>query len=412
MYRDGTGKEFTSRDASEDLIEASAVPVYVAYNTVFGRGAVGGVMTTIEGMARQAAAIARRIGGGQSPDNLSLPQVLPAHPLLDWRQLKRFGVSESQLPTDSVVGFRKPSLWEAYRERAIAIVILCLLQAAIIFALLVQWRRRLATEKALRENQRRMESALEAQSKAQRDAEERRNELIHLSRVDTFGRISGSLAHEINQPLSAILTNTQVALKVLERTPEDKQELSAILRDIISDNRRANEIVVRLRNSLKKQSNQFERHELKSMIHEIVNMLKNELMFQCVKCNFDFHPTVSLVFCDRIQIQQVLLNLIKNAWEGMQLTGSKYREIVFRTRPYELNQWVVTVANNGAPIADSVLKLLFQSFVSTKEAGMGMGLAISRGIIENHHGRIWAENNPGGGATFSFTLPTGPVGAL
>jgi two-component system sensor kinase FixL len=240
---------------------------------------------------------------------------------------------------------------------------------------------------------------------AELEAQQQRNELAHLSRVNLLGELSGSLAHELNQPLTAILSNAQAAQRFLMRDKPDLAEVRNILGDIVAEEKRAGDIIQRLRLLLKKGEIQRLALDLNKVIHEVLKLLHSDLVNHSVAVNLDLDQKLPLVMGDRIQLQQVLLNLIMNACEAMSRQNEKNCKLVIRTEQIENNKVRIAIVDQGSGIPGELIDSIFEPFFTTKTHGMGLGLTICRTIITAHDGQLWAVNNSPAGATFYFTLP-------
>jgi two-component system sensor kinase FixL len=239
---------------------------------------------------------------------------------------------------------------------------------------------------------------------AEADAQRIRQELAHFTRVTTMGELTTSIAHELNQPLTAILANAQAAKRLLARARPDLEEVGAILSDIIADDRRAGAVIHRVRDMLIKREPEPRQLNLNLLIEDVVTLLSSDLLINNVTVTLDLADDLPPVDGDCVQIQQVMLNLLLNAIDAVK--NRPDRTIVVQTRWRQAVH--VSVRDAGPGLAPGTHELVFQPFYTTKSAGMGMGLAISHSIIEAHSGLIWATDNPTGGATFHFALPAPP----
>ena len=244
-----------------------------------------------------------------------------------------------------------------------------------------------------------------ARKRAELKAEHRRQELAHVARVSTMGELAASLAHELNQPLSGVLTNAQTALRFLAVDPPNLDEVREILNDIVDDDRRAGEVIRRLRAML--QTGQIEpvALSLNVAVAEVERLLASDAILRNASIELSLAPDLPPVLGDRIQLQQVLLNLVVNAMDAMRGVAAEERRVTIRTELADAATAQVTVADRGTGIAEEKLGQVFQPFFSTKSEGMGMGLSIARTIVEAHGGTLIAANNPDRGATFILTLP-------
>ena len=240
---------------------------------------------------------------------------------------------------------------------------------------------------------------------AEADAARQRNELAHLSRVNLLGELSGSLAHELNQPLMAILSNAQAAQRYLERGDFDIDELREILKDIVSEDRRAGEVIHRLRLLLKKGQVQQHRLQANEVVEEVLKLVHSDLIHHDVTVETDLASNLPVVNGDRVQLQQVVLNLVINACDAMNNVPREDRKLLLRTLLSQDGHTLVRVSDRGCGIAPDKLESVFEPFYSTKPQGMGLGLAVCRTIIAAHAGRLWVTNNSDRGVTFHVALP-------
>lgn len=236
------------------------------------------------------------------------------------------------------------------------------------------------------------------------EAARHRNELAHLSRVALLAELSGSLAHELNQPLTAILSNAQAAIRFLTRKPPDLDEVAASLSNIVESDKRAGEVIRRLRAMLRKEPAEHRATDLNEVVADVLRIIRSDLLNRSTQVELDLAPDLPPVWGDRIQLQQVLLNLITNGSDAMEGLASG-RRLVIRTGATPAGGVQVSVVDHGTGIPAESLEAIFQPFVSTKADGMGLGLAVCMSIIESHRGRLWASNNDVAGASVHFSLP-------
>lgn len=382
-FRDGAGREANPREAVTEMALASGAPIYVPFSTFMGTGVVGGYMPTFEAMGQSAGRLVNRLLAGEAPGSLSAPGVLPQTLNVDWRQLRRWGIRERDVPGDAVVLFREPSLFEQHRVAVPAVVALLLVQGALIGGLLLERRKRV---------------------RAEQDVQEKRFELAHASRLAVAGELTGSIAHEINQPLGAILSNADAAELILEAGGNRREELRAILADIRRDDLRASEVIRRLRAVLARHEVERAPFELNEAIQEAAGVLQSEARRRKVTLSLRPAPTAATVSGDRIQIQQVVTNLLLNAMDAVDGLPDDRRsiEVALGTNGRVAR---IDITDRGTGVAPEHLPKIFGSFFTTKRKGMGLGLSIARTLVEAHGGRIWAENGPGPGSVFRVELP-------
>jgi two-component system, LuxR family, sensor kinase FixL len=243
---------------------------------------------------------------------------------------------------------------------------------------------------------------------AELEAARRRNELAHLSRVTTLGELSGSIAHELNLPLSSILSNAQAAQRVLANGNADFAEVQEILNEIVSEDKRAGEVIRRLRLWLKKGEVQKRCLRINQVVQDVLKLMRSDLINQRVTVDTQLARDLPTVTGDPVQLQQVLLNLVVNACDAMAGCKPLERRLLIRTGIENGSSAViVSVTDRGGSIPDDKMEQIFEPFFTTKPKGMGLGLLVCRTIIAAHQGKLWATNNPERGATFHFSLPIG-----
>ena len=244
-----------------------------------------------------------------------------------------------------------------------------------------------------------------ARRRAEMEGQRLRGDLAHVGRVATVGELTASLAHELNQPLTAILANAQTARRLLESDTVDLTELRAIVGDIVDDDKRASEVINRLRSLLKKGPLERSRVDMSEVVGQVARLAAGDAILRNVATRLELASDLPPVHGDRVQLQQVVLNLILNGLDAMRSSEAGHRTLVLRATRADAATVEVAVQDSGTGIERTVLDHIFDPFYTTKADGLGMGLAIVRTIVEAHGGRVRAANNPGAGATFSFTLP-------
>jgi PAS domain S-box-containing protein len=244
---------------------------------------------------------------------------------------------------------------------------------------------------------------IDDQKRAERALQTAQAELAHVTRVTTLGEMSASIAHEINQPLAAIVTNAEAILRLLSRDVPDLPEAQAGVADVIKDARRAGEVIRRIRDFSKKAQPQMMQLDINEVVEEAAKLIRHEALQHGVTLQFEFASDLPPVRGDRIQLQQVVVNLAVNGMEAM--TSIQDRELIVRTERDQSDRILVAVADAGVGIEPENLDRVFAAFHTTKPGGLGMGLAICRSIIEAHGGRLWVDANAPRGTIFRFTVP-------
>jgi PAS domain S-box-containing protein len=513
IFRDGAGKCFVPREALQLVSSASKAPVFSFADSYLGFGIVGGLLMSFKEHGREAAEMALRIMGGESPAAIPFGGEQAYVSAYDWRELKRWGISEKTLPPGSKVEFKPPSLWEEHRGKIIAGLFAIALETMLIIGLFVnlQKRRRAETEitaSALRyrtvadythdweywsapngalnyispsceritgysvrefmddpslflkiilaedrkvwdQHDHEASSRVKPQEiqfrirtkggeirwihhtclsvndgqgkflgvrasnrdvtdrkKAEFDAQQQRDELAHVTRVATMGELTSSLAHELNQPLTAIRNYANAARRFISQSEPNLAGVREALEGILWDDKRAAEVISGVRESLRKREPSHRPVHMNELIQETLRFISSDSVLEGVPIGTELAPEPPAVMGDPVQLQQVLLNLILNALDAMSEAKADFRKLVITTENERDGRVKVAVEDSGVGIDETHIETLFEPFYTTKPGGMGMGLAISARIIRAHGGAIHGKNNPQGGATFYFTLPT------
>jgi signal transduction histidine kinase len=385
IFVDGAGVVHTPQSALLDISGVTSRPIIIDVESQLGYGAVGGFVFSLASAAREAVRLAVRILDGENASQIPVAKIDLNRPIFDGRELKRWNISEDRLPPGSEIRFREFSIWEQYRWQMTSIFAALLVQAAMISWLLLERRGRHSAE-------------LESHARLQT--------VIHLDRVAAVGAMSASIAHELNQPLGAILANAETAELLLGTTPVDHDQLKVILADIRQSDRRAADIIAHMRGLLKKQSEtDLQGFDLNEAIQEALHMLDPEARKRGVLVStYQTHDALP-VRADQVHLEQVILNLATNAMDAMQGCAPGTRKLMLQTALVGDSEVEVSLSDSGTGIPKDKLDDIFETFYTTKKKGIGLGLSIVRTIVEASGGKIWAENRLGGGAVFRFTLP-------
>jgi signal transduction histidine kinase len=390
VYDDSTGRPFVPAFVVEALAAVASAPVYGPSDTFLGRGIVGGHMSSFESMGADAADIALHVLAGQDPATVAPKSSENRKFQVDARQLLRWKLSEKNLPKGTVVSFKQPTLWEEYRDLVLAATFVILLQAILITALLIQIVRRRRAETASR-------VAL--------------SDLARVSRLTTIGEMTASIAHEINQPLGAIVTNGEAGLRWLANATPDLGEARAALARIVSNGHRASDVINRIRAMLKKDVETKVLLDFNDLVGEVLVFVRGEIEDHKIVLRTEFNENLPKVFVDRIQLQQVVLNLLLNGIDAMASVGDRERLLKLRSEQDGSSTVMLTVQDTGNGIDTKIRERIFEAFFSTKSHGMGMGLSICRSIIASHGGRLLVSAGYPHGAVFQVELPVHRSGA-
>jgi two-component system, LuxR family, sensor kinase FixL len=248
-------------------------------------------------------------------------------------------------------------------------------------------------------------SDISERRRAEAEILRQRDELSHITRVATMGELAASIAHEINQPLAAILNNAQAALRFLDAQAPDLDEVRDALKDIIGDDQRAGNVIKELRTLTKKEEPHREPLDMARTIEDVLGILKSDSIIRNITLKKELSADMPHVLGSRVQLQQVIMNLINNGCEAMMETGPEERTLTIRAFTKDLKNIIVEITDRGRGLKEGMPEKMFEPFFTTKPKGLGIGLTISRSIIKAHGGTLLARNNPDKGATVTFTLP-------
>jgi PAS domain S-box-containing protein len=511
LFQDAAGNRFTPQEALDQFAAASRVPIYGYYDTYLGHGIVGGSFVTFEEIGRKAAQAGLRILAGESPQDVARSEIGQAIPMFDWRELRRWGISESQLPLGSLMRFKEATYWEKHYWLILGVVSASLIEGLLIAVLFAQLRRRKQAEAFLRESEERLnlattsagaglwaidqttrqiwltdrarqlfglsageafnwenllssihpddrehmrnsvEEALRTRKEfiedfrvvcadgsarwissrghtqfgshaklqglmgaciditerkqAEAKARKHREELAHMSRVAIMGEMAGSLAHELNQPLTSIVNNASAGRRFIAKGRADLPKLSGLFEAVVEDGRRAGGIIRGIRGMVHKGKEVRGPVDINGVIADVLRFVHSDALERHCALVTELDPELPLVEGDQVQLQQVLLNLIVNAFEAMGKTPVAERRLIIRSECEPGDRIRVSVRDFGTGLPAEESQRIFEQFFSTKRDGMGMGLAIVRSIITSHDGELAAANAQGGGACLYFSLP-------
>ena len=511
VYDDSSGKELFPAQVVEGLAKAASAPVYGPSDTYLGLGIVGGYMDSFELMGIRAADLALEILAGRNPATIDPQPSQDRKFRVDVRELLRWQLSERNLPADTILSFRQPTVWEEHRGLVLASAFVILLQAIMITALLVQMYARRRAEASLKESEQRWRSVFQMstigialadhnfrfqatnaafQSMFGRTDEELRglspldicaeedratlkllyaqvrqgnqqsyetvqqyrhksgatvwvqayvsrmqggeskpplflataiditdrkraeaasrdalSDLARVARLTTMGEMTASIAHEINQPLGAIVTDGSAGLRWLANTTPDLEEARACLKRIVNDGHRASQVISSIRTMLRKSSDTKEVIDINDVAREVLMFARGEIENQRIVVQTELKEDLSEVLVDRVQLQQVVLNLVMNGIDAMAALRGRARVLKLRSQQDGPSSVTLTVEDSGTGIDRSIINRIFEAFFTTKTHGMGMGLSICRSIVVAHGGQLSVSPAFPDGSAFQLELP-------
>ena len=349
---DGIGRRFHGIDLVPHVSNAANRPVFTPLDLALGRGVVGGSIIDFEDIGRDAGTVASRLIRGATPPPAPVPSYATSAPRFDGRQLARWHLDQRRLPEDSQVIFRQTTFWEEYGWYVVSAAGLIGAQAALIVTLLVQRQRR--------------REAQAAQRQAEAIARRHLNQIAHFDRVDGMGQLATSLAHEVNQPLAAILTNAQVAKRLLAGAEPELEELRSCLDDIVSDDKRASEVIRRMRQLLQRAEVVTSPLALNDLTANTIHLVASDALLHAVRIEFFPAADLPVAYGDTVQIQQVILNLLTNAIAAAAIGGDPTPKVTMWTSAATAPYVELGVHDSGKGIAEADLGRIFEPFFTNQ----------------------------------------------
>ena len=385
---DADGVSHPDFDALTILRAVANAPIFSFADAYFGKGIVGGPLISVSDMGQATAGAAVRILRGEKAGDIRTPPIGLGTPKFDWREIQRWHISESRLPPRSELLFRPPTAWDQYRRQIILITAAFLLQSALVAGLVFERRRRRNAEVLARRTM---------------------GEFANMNRVATAGELSASLAHEMKQPLAAIVTNVRAGLRWLGAAEPNLEETRMALQNVLKDGNRAAEVIDSVRAMFKKEQTDKTSLNLNDLITSVLYLLRDELRPQHIVLRTNLEPQLPPVQGHRGELQQVILNLIRNAADAMKEITYRPRVLTVKSEPQPPNDVLISISDSGTGIDPKDIGHIFEAFFTTKSNGMGMGLSICKSIIEDHGGRLWASPDMTNGSMFNISLPINKV---
>jgi signal transduction histidine kinase len=380
IFKDGAGRNFIPREALRQIAATASAPIYGPYQTYIGYGVVGGYTVTFDAVGQTVGTLVLNAIAANQVADVNVPQTY----IVDAQQLLRWGLADKDLPAGTIQVNGKRGFWEEHWITAVGALAVVSIQAGVISILLFERRRRQRAES------RSLLHLLEA---------------VHLNQSATAGALSSSIAHELNQPLSAIRNNAEAASELLRSKNPNLPLIQQILEDIQEDDQRAGDIIDGMRGLLKRRSEiEWQEFDLNDVMSSAIRIIHGEAERRGITLKTT-EPTIELpVRADKVHVQQVILNLAINAMDAISDAGSPKGTLTLATGTAH-QKAALCVADTGNGIPEERLSRIFDPFYTTKQAGTGLGLSIARTIVETYGGTIAAYNRPEGGAIFQVVLP-------
>jgi signal transduction histidine kinase len=386
LFIDDEGTRYSASDALAEIAKVANRPIVIDVESLVGLGATGGFVLNNIAYGKEVAALALRILDGSRIAANPVAVSEFTQPIFDWRQLQRWGISESRLPPGSEIRFRELAVWDRYRTQILAVMAVVLGQMALIFWLMFEHRRRRLAEVAARNIT---------------------SELAHMNRVATVGELSASIAHEVNQPLTGIATRASAARRWLSGENPDVGKARNALDQIVEASHRASDVVTSVRAMFRKDTEEKHPIDINKLIWSVLGLVYMDVRKQSIESRTDLADNLPPITGNEVQLRQVILNLVMNGIEAM---SSAVPRVLSIKSVYNGHNCVhVSIEDNGSGIDPSNVDCIFKPLFTTKPRGMGMGLSICRSIIEAHGGRIWVSPGAKCGSVFQFELPTRPA---
>jgi len=383
FFQDGAGQPFVPHNVMQRVSAAASVPVYGFTDQYLGRGILGGSLYSFSAQGAEAAKLVLQLLADPKHSQPSLLEPTTNKVLFDWRQMQRWGISESSLPVGSEIRFHDLTVWEQYRAQIVVLFTVLLVQAALISWLVYEYRRRNRAEVLARNSM---------------------SELTHMNRVATAGELSASIAHEVNQPLTGIVARVGAARRWLAAEKPDLNKVRAALDQIETAGLRASDIITNVKSMFQRDTQDRSAIDVNKLIWTVMDLVYIDLRKHQIELKTELSDQLPPVLGNRVQLQQVILNLVMNAIDAMR--SVQPRVLSIKTALNGRDGVHISIADTGIGIDPSNLDQIFKPLFTTKEHGMGMGLSICRSIVESHNGRIWLSAGPERGSIFQLALPT------
>lgn len=384
---DANSINFTTREIIRYISRRTEAPIFVIIDTPFDERVLGGYVMSFTKTGTVLGQVATKIFNKENPGSIHIEESLMNQYMFNWKELNRFGLINSDLiPENSLIVNKEVDFFDKYKWLLLGGILFIIVQSLIIFSLIrLIKKQRLMTEQIL-------------------ETENRYRELVREDRLMRMAELTASISHELKQPLTAILTSAQAGQRFLKQENPDLVTIDEILKNITEDDIRAASIIDSIKSFMKREDRKKEKVDIDLLINQTEMIIKGELYNRKIEFVVNSNEKPTFIFADPIQIQQVLLNLLFNAIHSMEDVQNQDKKIILN-KTSDDDKVKISVRDFGSGISDDIKNKLFKPFSTTREKGFGIGLAVSKSIIDSYQGKIYAENNFDGGATFTFELP-------
>ena len=383
MIVDAAGVVHEGDLSLERLRAVANAPIFSYDESFFGSAIVGGPLLIVADTSRLTATVAVRILNGEKAGDIKVSPVEFSAPRFDWGQMQRWGISEKNLPPGGEILFRDPTVWGQYRAYILAAAAAILIQAALIFWLLYEHRRRHLAEVQARNSM---------------------AELTQLNRLATAGELSAAIAHEIRQPIAGMVAMANAAVRWLSREIPDIGEARDAMNNVVATGHHASDVITNVRELFGKDTQEKTPTDVNKLIRKVLALVYIDLRKHSIETQLNLSEQLPPLIGNEVQLRQVVLNLVMNAIELM-ASVAEPRVLSIKSESTEHNSVLVSIADTGSGIDVANLNRIFAPMFTTKTRGMGMGLSICKSIIDSHNGGIWVSAGVPRGSIFHFELP-------
>lgn len=384
--QDALGTTYNTAEVVRLVAQKTNTPIFVLLDTPFGEGALGGFVGSMKFIGIKSGKAAIQILNGADPQSVVVDDIELNRYMFDWKELKKWDLINSDLiPNNSIILNGEIDFINKYMWIILVGILFLIFQSLLIANLFrLNKKQKIMTQQII-------------------ESETKYRELVREDRLQRMAELTASLAHELNQPLTAILSSAQAGIRFINSNRADQETIKELFQNIVEDDKRAASIISSVRSMMKLEKREKEKVELNSLINEVVQIFKGEASKQKIRLEVDLLESPVFIFADSIQIQQVLLNFLFNASHAMEGVDPQ-KKLIRISETLSDSSVIIKVRDYGIGIKKEIKETIFKPFTTTRDNGFGIGLAISKSIIEAHKGKISAENNPDEGATFSLEL--------